>query len=81
MTGTADARGMVIVGAGEGGGRAAVCPRENGWQGPGAASAIGPLAAIAKDIRIVEMSIARDALPDQTLLSQADYRLESLLAA
>jgi 3-phenylpropionate/trans-cinnamate dioxygenase ferredoxin reductase subunit len=46
-----------------------------------AASGIGPLSLIAKDIRIAEMLIGRRIRPDQTLLSQPGYRLKSLLAA
>lgn len=46
-----------------------------------AASGIGPLSLIAKDIRIAEMLIARRIRPDQILISQPGFRLKSLLAA
>lgn len=46
-----------------------------------AASGVGPLGSIAKDIRIAEMLIARKSHPDPEALAQPDYRLKSLLAA
>jgi 3-phenylpropionate/trans-cinnamate dioxygenase ferredoxin reductase subunit len=46
-----------------------------------AASAVGPLNLIAKDIRVVETLIARKAKPDPRLLADPSYRLKTLLAA
>jgi 3-phenylpropionate/trans-cinnamate dioxygenase ferredoxin reductase subunit len=46
-----------------------------------AASGIGPGNAVAKDIRLAEMLIARRATPDPAALVQPNVRLKSLLAA
>jgi 3-phenylpropionate/trans-cinnamate dioxygenase ferredoxin reductase subunit len=46
-----------------------------------AASGIGPGNAVAKDIRLAEMLIARGARPDPDLLAAPDVKLKSLLAA
>ncbi|WP_284312439.1 NAD(P)/FAD-dependent oxidoreductase [Labrys miyagiensis] len=46
-----------------------------------AASGIGPGNAIARDIRLAEMLIARRARPDAAALSDPQTRLKSLLAA
>ena len=46
-----------------------------------AASAVGQLNLIAKDIRVAEMLIARRARPDPRLLAEPTYRLKTLLAA
>lgn len=46
-----------------------------------AASGIGPGNAVAKDIRLAEMLIARSARPDPALLASPATRLKSLLAA
>ena len=46
-----------------------------------AASGIGPGNAVAKDIRLAEMLIARRARPDAADLASPDFRLKKLLAA
>jgi len=46
-----------------------------------AASGVGPLGDIARDIRLAEMLIARGATPDPALLADPQLRLKSLLAA
>jgi 3-phenylpropionate/trans-cinnamate dioxygenase ferredoxin reductase subunit len=46
-----------------------------------AASGIGPGNAVAKDIRLAEMLIARSAIPDPIQLAAPDVKLKSLLAA
>lgn len=46
-----------------------------------AASGIGPGGAVARDIRLAEMLIARGARPDRTLLARADAKLKTMLAA
>lgn len=46
-----------------------------------AASGIGPGNAVAKDIRLAEMLIAKRAQPDPAALAQPQVRLKSLLAA
>ncbi len=46
-----------------------------------AASGIGPGNAVAKDIRLAEMLIARSARPDPIQLAASDVKLKSLLAA
>jgi 3-phenylpropionate/trans-cinnamate dioxygenase ferredoxin reductase component len=46
-----------------------------------AASGIGPGNAVAKDIRLAEMLIARGAKPDPDQLAASDVKLKSLLAA
>lgn len=46
-----------------------------------AASALGPIAAIARDIRLAEILIARRARPDRAALAAPEVRLKSLLAA
>ena len=46
-----------------------------------AASGIGPGNAVAKDIRLAEMLIARRATPDASDLASPDFRLKKLLAA
>ena len=46
-----------------------------------AASGIGRGNAVAKDIRLAEMLIARRAKPDPAALAQPDFKLKSLLAA
>lgn len=46
-----------------------------------AASGIGPGNAVAKDIRLAEMLIARTARPDPIKLAASDVKLKSLLAA
>lgn len=46
-----------------------------------AASGIGPGNAVARDIRLAEMLIARRATPDPARLSAPETRLKSLLAA
>jgi 3-phenylpropionate/trans-cinnamate dioxygenase ferredoxin reductase subunit len=46
-----------------------------------AASGIGPGNAVAKDIRLAEMLIARTARPDPIQLAASDVKLKSLLAA
>ncbi len=46
-----------------------------------AASGIGPGNAVARDVRLAEMLIARRAAPDPALLSAPQTRLKSLLAA
>ena len=46
-----------------------------------AASGIGPGNAVAKDIRLAEMLIARQARPDAADLASPDFRLKKLLAA
>jgi len=46
-----------------------------------AASGVGPLGDIAKDIRLAEMLIARGATPDPAHLADPQLRLKSLLAA
>jgi 3-phenylpropionate/trans-cinnamate dioxygenase ferredoxin reductase subunit len=46
-----------------------------------AASGIGPGNAVAKDIRLAEMLIARQARPDVADLASPDFRLKKLLAA
>jgi len=46
-----------------------------------AASGIGPGTAVAKDIRLAEMMIARRARPDPRALADPDVNLKRLLAA
>jgi len=46
-----------------------------------AASAVGPVGAIAKDIKIAELLIARQCRPDPQALAEPSHRLKSLLAA
>ena len=46
-----------------------------------AASAIGPNAAIARDIRLAEMLIAARAAPDPADLASPDVKLKALLKA
>src|SRR3954464_7556810 len=46
-----------------------------------AASGIGPGNAVARDIRLAEMLIARRAVPAPEKLAAADTKLKSLLAA
>lgn len=46
-----------------------------------AASGIGPGNAVARDIKLAEMLIARRAQPEPALLAQPEVRLKSLLAA
>jgi 3-phenylpropionate/trans-cinnamate dioxygenase ferredoxin reductase subunit len=46
-----------------------------------AASAIGPLSRIAREVRLAEMLIARRATPDPATLASAEVKLKSLLAA
>ncbi len=46
-----------------------------------AASGIGPGNAVARDIRLAEMLIARRAVPDPALLAASGTKLKSLLAA
>jgi 3-phenylpropionate/trans-cinnamate dioxygenase ferredoxin reductase subunit len=46
-----------------------------------AASGIGPGNAVARDIRLAEMLIARRAAPPPEKLAAADTKLKSLLAA
>lgn len=46
-----------------------------------AASGIGPGNAVARDIRLAEMLIAKRAHPDSALLASADTKLKALLAA
>ena len=46
-----------------------------------AASGIGPGNAVAKDIRLAEMLIARRARPDPRALADAGVNLKTLLAA
>lgn len=46
-----------------------------------AASGIGVGGAVARDIRLAEMLIARGARPDLTLLARADAKLKTMLAA
>jgi len=46
-----------------------------------AASGIGPGNAVAKDIRLAEMLIAKRVVPDPTALAQPQFKLKSLLAA
>ena len=46
-----------------------------------AASGIGRGNAVARDIRLAELLIARRAVPDPTRLADPDTRLKSLLAA
>lgn len=46
-----------------------------------AASGIGPGNAVARDIRLAEMLIARSACPDPAQLAAADVKLKALLAA
>ncbi len=46
-----------------------------------AASGIGPGNAVARDIRLAEMLIARRAYPDPAHLAASDIKLKSLLAA
>lgn len=46
-----------------------------------AASGVGPNGAIARDIRMAEMMIARRARPDRAALAAADVKLKSLMAA
>ena len=45
-----------------------------------AASAFGPIGAIAKDIRLAEMLIAQRAMPDAALLAAPGLKLKSFLA-
>ena len=46
-----------------------------------AASGIGPGNAVARDIRLAEMLIARRARPDPASLASQDVKLKTLLAA
>ena len=46
-----------------------------------AASGIGPGNAVAKDIRLAEMLIGKEATPDVNDLASPDFRLKKLLAA
>ncbi len=46
-----------------------------------AASGIGPGNAVAKDIRLAEMLIARQARPDPSDLASVEVKLKKLLAA
>ncbi len=46
-----------------------------------AASGVGPNGAIARDIRLAEMMIARRACPDPTALASPGIKLKALLAA
>ncbi|WP_158814839.1 NAD(P)/FAD-dependent oxidoreductase [Methylocapsa sp. S129] len=46
-----------------------------------AASAVGPLGKIAREVRLAEMLIARRARPDRQALASPDVKLKSLLAA
>jgi 3-phenylpropionate/trans-cinnamate dioxygenase ferredoxin reductase subunit len=46
-----------------------------------AASAVGPLGKIARDVRLAEMLIARRATPDPATLASPDVKLKSLLTA
>lgn len=46
-----------------------------------AASGIGPGNAVARDIKLAEMLIARGARPSETALASPDVRLKALLAA
>jgi len=46
-----------------------------------AASAVGPLGKIARDVRLAEMLIARRATPDPASLASPEVKLKSLLAA
>ncbi len=46
-----------------------------------AASAVGPLGKIARDVRLAEMLIARRAAPDPASLTSPDVKLKSLLTA
>jgi 3-phenylpropionate/trans-cinnamate dioxygenase ferredoxin reductase subunit len=46
-----------------------------------AASAVGPLGKIARDVRLAEMLIARRAAPDPANLASPDVKLKSLLTA
>lgn len=46
-----------------------------------AASAVGQLNLIAKDIRVADMLIVRRARPDPQLLAESTHRLKTLLAA
>jgi 3-phenylpropionate/trans-cinnamate dioxygenase ferredoxin reductase subunit len=45
-----------------------------------AASGIGPGNAVARDIRLAEMLIAKGARPDPAALASPDVKLKSLLA-
>ena len=58
--------GMVVVGAGECGARAAFALRENGWTGP-------------VNVRLAEMLIARRAVPDPAALADPSVTLKFLL--
>jgi 3-phenylpropionate/trans-cinnamate dioxygenase ferredoxin reductase subunit len=46
-----------------------------------AASGLGPLGKIGREVRLAEMLIARSARPDRDALASPDVRLKSLLAA
>ena len=46
-----------------------------------AASGIGPGNAVARDIRLAEMLIAKRAMPTPALLAAPDTKLKALLAA
>ena len=46
-----------------------------------AASGIGPGTAVARDIRLAEMLIARRATPPRESLASPDTKLKALLAA
>ena len=46
-----------------------------------AASGIGPGGAVARDIRLAEMLIARSAYPDPAALARPEFKLKTLLAA
>ncbi len=46
-----------------------------------AASAVGPVGKIAREVRLAEMLIARRATPDPATLASPDVKLKSLLAA
>ena len=46
-----------------------------------AASGIGRGGAVARDIRLAEMLIAKRAQPDPLLLARADAKLKTMLAA
>lgn len=46
-----------------------------------AASGVGPISKVARDIRLAEMLIARQARPDPAALADPNVRLKSLLSA
>ena len=46
-----------------------------------AASGVGPLGKIAREIRLAEMLIAKRARPDRAALASPQVKLKSLLAA